>query len=206
MTGCRAPEDRLILAPSVFSHPRVPADFFDDPYPVHLDLGCGIGFFLCERSGMLPGVNFIGLDAKVERVARAARRCFLAGRGNVRLMTGWAEELLSTAFVAGAFEAVYVNYPDPWPKRRHHKNRMIQTATVPTIAGLLQPGGRLYFTTDHGEYAAWAVARIAGSGLFGTAGGIAPWPDDYPRTHFSRMMEKDGARPIFSSFTRLSCR
>jgi tRNA (guanine-N7-)-methyltransferase len=137
---------------------RVPAEAFDprtlkaDAAEVWLEIGFGGGEHLAAQAARAPDVLLIGAEPFQNGVASALRHVAGQGLGNVRLHDGDARDLL--ARLPGAcLDRVFILFPDPWPKARHHKRRLLQPATMALIADRLRPGGVLHAATDHMGYA-----------------------------------------------------
>jgi tRNA (guanine-N7-)-methyltransferase len=98
---------------------------------------------------------------------------------------------------------VFILFPDPWPKSRHHKRRIIQPEFLAELARLLKPGGRLRFATDWAEYAEWTLERVRASGLFrGPTGDPATPPADHLTTRYEEKKLGD-CSPVFLDFERV---
>jgi tRNA (guanine-N7-)-methyltransferase len=119
-----------------------------------------------------------------------------AGLTNVRVARGDALELLAQ-LPPGCLDAVLVFFPDPWPKARHHKRRLLQPAHVPLLRDRLAPGGTLHVATDWADYAHAALAALAADPLLVNAyAGFAPRRPSRPRTKFEQRGEEAG-REVF---------
>lgn len=119
--------------------------------PLHFEIGFGGGEHLAYRADMLPDHGFIGCEPFVNGVAQALTHVRDAALGNVRLHMGDALQVLSRV-PDGALSFVYLLHPDPWPKARHAKRRMMNDGPVEMIAAKLKPGGEFRFGTDHPVY------------------------------------------------------
>ena len=124
-----------------------------------LEIGFGGGEHLAEQAGRHPEVLLLGAEPFLNGAASALRHLDLRGLSNVRLHVGDARDLLARLPDA-SLARVFILFPDPWPKTRHHKRRLIRADTVAELARVLQPGGRLRFATDWADYADWALARL----------------------------------------------
>ena len=124
---------------------------FGQPAPLHFEIGFGGGEHLAERADMLPGHGFIGCEPFVNGVAQALTHVREKQLTNVRLHHGDALEVLSRV-PDGALSFLYLLHPDPWPKARHAKRRMMNDGPVDLFAAKLKPGGEFRFGTDHPVY------------------------------------------------------
>jgi len=144
--------DRLLPQIAVPAEGPVTAErLFGDARALHFEIGFGGGEHLAYRADLLPDHGFIGCEPFVNGVAQALVHVRDAGLGNVRLHMGDALDVLARV-PAGALSFVYLLHPDPWPKARHAKRRMMNDGPVELIAAKLKPGGEFRFGTDHPVY------------------------------------------------------
>jgi tRNA (guanine-N7-)-methyltransferase len=116
------------------------------------EIGCGHGHFLAAYAAAHPDRLCIGIDLVPERIARANRKRERAQLANVHFLRAEARDFLAALPDRARFSAIYILFPDPWPKRRHHKHRIMQAAFMQEIAARAGEGARLYFRTDHDPY------------------------------------------------------
>src|SRR5512141_1691745 len=141
----------------------VPADgeitsqrLFGDDRPLHLEIGFGSGEHLADRADMLPDHGFIGAEPFLNGVAAALALLRDKQLHNVRLWRGDALEVLQRV-PDGALSFLYLLHPDPWPKARHSKRRMVNDRPVDLFAAKLKPGGEFRLATDDPTYLTWAL-------------------------------------------------
>jgi tRNA (guanine-N7-)-methyltransferase len=108
---------------------------------------------------------------------------------------------------SGSIAAVYLLYPDPWPKRRHRKRRFISDESLKMLARAMAPGAQLRFATDIDDYAGWALARVMRSGVFRWTAECPsdwrqPWPE-WPSTRYEKKALLEGRRPVYLIFERI---
>ena len=139
---------------------------FGQPCPLHFEIGFGGGEHMAARADMLPDHGFIGAEPFINGVAQAL--VHVAGDhgaklplGNVRIHHGDALEVLQR-IPDGALSFAYLLHPDPWPKARHAKRRMMNDGPLNLIAAKLKPGGEFRFGTDHPVYLRWALMVMNG--------------------------------------------
>ena len=124
---------------------------------LEIDLGCGKGRFLLARAAKSPDVNFLGIDRMLRRIRKVDNRARRLDLDNVRLMRVEGYYAVAHLMPAAAVRTYYIFHPDPWPKARHAKRRMMNDGPVDLIAAKLRPGGEFRFGTDHAVYVRHAL-------------------------------------------------
>ena len=146
----------------------------------------------------------MGAEPFLNGVASALRHVDERGLANVRLHAGDARALMA-ALPDACLDRMIILFPDPWPKARHHKRRLVQDDFVAEAVRLLKPGGRLRFATDWADYADWALRRLTASPhlawLAETADDWCNPPADHVTTRYEEKRLGDCA-PVFLDFTR----
>jgi tRNA (guanine-N7-)-methyltransferase len=143
------------------------------------EVGCGHGHFLSAYAAERKDLEFIGIDIIRERIARADRKREQAQLGNLHFIHANARDFLETMPADACISAAYILFPDPWPKRRHHKNRLLEPNFLHALARRVGQGTRLYFRTDFEPYFAEAAETIAAQPDWKLLPG-APWPFEEP--------------------------
>lgn len=141
-----------------------PVDFgsvFGRSCPVEVELGCGNGRFLLEYGSAHPELALLGVERARVYGERGAARARRLGVANIRVVVTTAEEVLFRWLVPDSIQGVHVYFPDPWPKRRHHKRRILNSSVVARIAEVLTPGGLVRVKTDHPGAASWISGVLA---------------------------------------------
>jgi tRNA (guanine-N7-)-methyltransferase len=133
--------------------PAVFAPELAAPFALVLEIGFGRGEFLVELAREAPCAAHVGVDVSRKRVLKLARRLARLELGNVRLVCAPAETAVRELFATASLAAVWINFPDPWPKKRHHRRRLLQPPFVAELAQRLAPGASLHVATDHAGYA-----------------------------------------------------
>jgi tRNA (guanine-N7-)-methyltransferase len=177
---------------ALFGHPPDSA-----ARPLVLEIGCGMGEATIEQAAADPGRDYLGVDVHTPGLGNLLALARTRGLVNVRAAQGDAIELLRDLVKPASIDTIQVLFPDPWPKARHHKRRIIQPHIVALMRERLRPGGTLHCATDWAEYAEQMLAVLSNDpGLFNTADGYAPRPSWRPVTKFeSRALLAD--REIF---------
>jgi len=140
------------------------------PLRLHVDVGFGDGKFLTELARRDPGRAVVGVDLSFIRVLKLARRLSRFDLRNVRLLGVDAAWAVREAFEDASVESFWINFPDPWPKRRHRHRRLVEPAFVGELARRLMVGGSLHVATDHSDYAAAIQSALEGEPLLENAG------------------------------------
>lgn len=140
-----------------------------------LEIGSGHGHYLTGYSAANPTRVCVGIDVMLDRHARSERKRTRAQLSNLFFLRAAAEDFLAALPESLWLEDVLVLFPDPWPKRRHHKNRLIQPGFLDILASKALPGARLCFRTDHEEYFAFAREHVGAHPNWIIDPG-APWP------------------------------
>jgi tRNA (guanine-N7-)-methyltransferase len=118
--------------------------------PLHVDLGCGDGSFLCALAQRLPEKNFLGVERLLGRIRTSSRKA--AGLSNVRLLQMESSYAVRYLLFSESVETFYLLFPDPWPKRRHHGRRIVTPDFLNSVHGAIQENGVIYIATDHRDY------------------------------------------------------
>jgi len=178
----------------------------DVPLPLRLvvEIGFGRGEFLRHLAREAPDVAHLGVELSFKRVLKMARRIARTEERNVRLLEARGEEVLRDVLRDASVETFWINFPDPWPKKRHHRRRLLQAPLVAALARKLVPGGRLELATDHEEYAQ-AIDEVlrAERGLENALS--VPFARDVPgrlRTAYEEEWRREGRRLHFWSYRR----
>ncbi|MHC4561863.1 MAG: tRNA (guanosine(46)-N7)-methyltransferase TrmB [Planctomycetota bacterium] len=129
------------------------AEIFGNTRPVEIEIGTGKGTFLLARAKARPEANFLGIEYAKAYATYTADRFRRAQLTNIRMLRTEAASFFKTAVPAGSLQRVHIYYPDPWPKRRHNRRRLIQPQFVDIVRRTLAPGGQLIIITDHFDYA-----------------------------------------------------
>jgi tRNA (guanine-N7-)-methyltransferase len=152
--------------------------------PLVLEIGSGMGEATLAMAAADPGRIHLAAEIHTPGVANLLATVEERGLTNVRVAFGDALDLLRDRIAPAGLDAVHVFFPDPWPKSRHHKRRLIQPAHLALIRSRLRPGGTLWCATDWADYAAAMHAAVAADPVL--VGGYAPRPDARPVTKFEQ--------------------
>jgi tRNA (guanine-N7-)-methyltransferase len=163
------------------------AELFGRKAPVVAEVGFGMGETTARIAADNPGNDYLGVEVHGPGVGSLLKRVDEAGITNVRIVQHDAVEVMRHMIPESSLAAIHVFFPDPWPKKRHHKRRLLQADFVELAASRLAPRGILHVATDWQEYAEHVLAVLgACPALANTADGFAPRPSWRPETKFER--------------------
>lgn len=187
----------------------VPEDYFRKPEkeeisrggrPLEVDLGCGDGSFLMGMAEHFPEREFLGLERLLGRVRKVCKKATRRGLENARVLRLESRYFIEWLCPKETISRLHLLCPDPWPKMRHHRRRLVQIEFLEAARCALVPGGEFLFMTDHEEYFHWVEEKVEEFGKFERL----EWEEDsffYPKTDFQQQWESEG-----KSMWRLRCR
>jgi len=197
--------DELLPTLALPSKIKARADVATDKQALWLEIGFGGAEHLIAQAKANPDVRLIGIEPYLNGVAKALAGVEDYDLKNVLLERGDARLILQ-AMPDAILDRVFILYPDPWPKKRHHKRRLVQRDFVAELARLIRPGGRLRFASDIDHYQAWALAHILDDGHFAwTATRADDWraaPGDHVPTRYEGKAKKAGRPCVYLDFVR----
>ncbi|MEO5774162.1 MAG: tRNA (guanine(46)-N(7))-methyltransferase TrmB [Sphingomicrobium sp.] len=213
-TGHRLRVEQAALMDSLLPQLAVPAEgeisaatLFGDSRPLHLEIGFGSGEHLAYRADMLPDHGFIGAEPFLNGVASALVHIRDQRLANVRLWNNDALDVLRRV-PDGALSFVYLLHPDPWPKARHSKRRMVNDGPLRLIADKLETGGEFRLATDHPVYLEWSLMVM--ERWTGTFEWLAEKPSDFLEppggwieTRYGAKSRREGRRPYYLRYSKL---
>jgi tRNA (guanine-N7-)-methyltransferase len=145
-----------------------------------LEIGFGRGELLLDLADANPKRVYLGVEISRKRVEKVARRAEKRGLANVFLLHAPAEFALERVLTPGCVEECWINCPDPWPKKRHWRRRLVQAPLVELLAKALAPDAVLHVSTDHPGYRDWIADVFAAQDHFANLHAPAPWSDSPP--------------------------
>ena len=202
LPGTRLPaaDADWILRPDIMQRLDLRA-VFGNANPVEMELGAGDGSFLAQRAAAHPGRNFLGVERLLGRLRKLDRKARRAGLQNVRCLRLEAAYALEWMMPPGGLDVLHVYFPDPWPKRRHWKRRLINRPFALLAAAALSPGGRVYLRTDHPGYFEAILEAFAGLPEFGPT--TVPPDLEALETDFEREFRARGIPTHHAAFERM---
>lgn len=178
---------------------------FGNANPVHVEYCSGNGAWIASKAAENAKINWIAVEKKYERVKKIWSKIKNFNLNNLIVISG--EALLSTKyyFPSGSISAAYVNFPDPWPKSRHAKHRLIQPAFIQEVARILHHSGDLSLVTDAIDYSSQMIEVLVGSELFDSS---LPSPyyteevEDYGSSYFDQLWREQGRKIRYHHFQK----
>ena len=175
-----------------------PVMAFGRSAPLVVEIGSGVGEVVLASAAAHPQWDHLAVEVYRPGAAKTVLRADRAGLGNVRVLQADAAALLRTGLEPASVAEIRIFFPDPWPKARHHKRRLITPATLRDAAQVLSPGGVLRLATDWADYAASMLVAVESVPMLcnpyqgGPSGGYAPRWEGRPETHFERKGARQG--------------
>ena len=179
---------------------------FDNDHPLKLEIGFGMGSFLIEMSAQEPKSNFIGMDFYHKGIRKLMTRIKKLQLENIRMAYGDVRFKLPLLFRDGELETVYINFPDPWPKKRHIKRRLIKPDFVKLIGQKLAPEGQIHLATDSEPYANEMLEYFNSEPMFKNQDreeGFLESRVDFPKTKYEKNFINAGYKIYYLQYSRL---
>jgi len=205
--GQSALVDELLPALSVPADGPLDAErLFGDARPLELEIGFGAGEHLAGQAAMRPDHGFIGCEPFLNGVVGALGHIREDGLANVRVHMGDALDVLERLPDA-SLQRVYLLHPDPWPKARHAKRRMVNHGPLDLVAAKLKPGGEFRLGTDDPTYCRWSMMIMSQRRDFewqaSTAADFLTRPADWPETRYERKARRQGHEVWYFRYVRV---
>ncbi len=171
--------DSLSIRPDQWLEPVDFRSFFEHPErPFEIDLGCGKGRFLLARAAKFPEINFLGIDRMLNRIRKIDKKALRKSLSNIRLFRVDGYYAVTYLLPPSSVDTCYIFYPDPWPKGKHHHNRLFNEPFMNALARTLKPGGKLHASTDHLPYFEEIYALLKNDKRFEETGTFYPSEDE----------------------------
>tara|TARA_Y100000590_G_scaffold448140_1_gene584353 strand:+ start:87 stop:752 length:666 start_codon:yes stop_codon:yes gene_type:complete len=180
--------------------------FSESFFPLKLEIGSGSGEHIIKQAKTFPEQGFVACEPYLTGAAKLSRSIIKYNIKNIRLFVDDVRVLFDL-LPAGAFDTIYILFPDPWPKKRHHKRRLINSDTLDQMSRLLKVDGSLWFATDHKGYLLWTIQRISNHKNFFY--NLMPnryfysSPDGWEVTRYQAKANSNGLKSVFIEFKRV---
>lgn len=195
MSSCARTAEPHEFIPENYFRRHTAEDIFGNDHPLEIDLGCGDGTFLLEMAQHFPERNFLGVERLLGRVRGVCKRIQSLGLTNVKVLRLESHYTIEWLLEPSSVSRLHLLCPDPWPKAKHHKRRLVQQPFLTALHQALTPDGEFLFKTDHPDYFEWVCEEMDTFEKFHRL----PWPDDneegalfYPKTDFQQLWESQG--------------
>ncbi|MGB2402768.1 MAG: tRNA (guanosine(46)-N7)-methyltransferase TrmB [Akkermansiaceae bacterium] len=199
---CSRPPEPGEFMPTDFFRQHSSSEIFGNDKPLEIDLGCGDGSFLIEMAKHYPDRNFLGVERLLGRVRGVCKRIQELGLTNVKVLRLESQYTLEYLLEPHSVSRLHLLCPDPWPKARHHKRRLVQQDFLHILHQVLKPRGEFLFKTDYPEYHEWVLEQIQAyndaepeTAFFYSLS----WPEEneagcffYPMSDFQKLWEQQG--------------
>jgi len=197
------------LLPQILLKPEpgeLPSGYFETPTrEVWFEIGFGGGEHLAAQAAAHPKIGIIGAEPFVAGIAKLLSKIDETGIRNIRLYTEDAWDII-TALPDASLQKIFILFPDPWPKTRHHKRRFIQMETLDEFARVMKQGAELRFASDDKSYVSWALERFMAHAAFKwTADAAEDWQTravDWPETRYEAKAIAAGRACVYLSLRR----
>ena len=168
--------------------------------PLWLEIGFGGGEHLVHMGALYPQVQIIGAEPFVNGIAMLLGKIRAAGLSNLALHPGDVRDLFDVLPDACLSKA-FLNYPDPWPKARHHRRRFVTPGYLDALARVLAPGAEFRVATDIPDYMRQTLQEVPRAGFALVSHGPRPW-SDWPSTRYEQKALREGRAPDYATFRR----
>lgn len=186
-------------------HPLDWQEVFGNSNPLSLEVGFGNGKFLIEIAAVNPQINFFGIDFYHKGIRKLVTRINKLQIQNIRILYGDARERIPQIFEAGQLDSIFINFPDPWPKKRHIKRRLIKPNFISMLTSKVTPEGHIHLATDSEPYASEMMQYLSdATGLkncYGP-GKFREQREDFPQSKYERNFINAGEKIFYLEFQK----
>lgn len=180
---------------------------FGNTNPVHLEIGSGKGEFISQKCRVNREVNFVGIELNPHRITSIMKKLDLEYDTNVRLLNHYVDKEITKVIPKNSIPVIYIQHPDPWPKRRHFKYRLINQDFIDALNLLLAPGGRVEIATDHPGYSEWIIEHFKERKDFKSLfekGFTFEKQANHIETYFEEVKRAEGYEPRFMFYEKVT--
>lgn len=180
---------------------------FGNRHPLHIEIGSGKGEFLSQYAPLHPDWNFLGFELAEKRIRNILKKLSPEKHPNVRLLKLKVDACIAELLPPVSVQSVYIQHPDPWPKRRHFKRRLFQPDFLAALAMVMEPEAELHIATDHEEYAHWIAEMLDRQPEFVSLQSEpiqkTPSLQDHVSTWYEIEQRRQGFEPLYMLFKRI---
>lgn len=177
-----------------------PETLFGDDRPIWLEIGFGGGEHMVHMAARYPEIGILGAEPFINGVAMLLGKVRAAGVDNLRIYPGDARDIMDV-LPAGSIRRAFLNYPDPWPKRRHHRRRFVTPEHLNPLFRAMAPGAEFRVATDIQSYVRQTLQEAPRAGFTLTSLRAAAWPD-WLSTRYEQKALRENRCPTYMSFVR----
>jgi tRNA (guanine-N7-)-methyltransferase len=165
---------------------------------LHMEIGFGTGEHFVKRAEQSPEILFLGFEPFINGASRVIKEIKEKAIKNIRIYPGDVHDLLEF-FQDSAFNEIWILFPDPWPKKKHHKRRIINQDFLSLVSSKLKEKGNLIIATDHLDYSNWIIEHINKSEKFilKNADNIQEFPNDWIPSKYYQKATQKGLKPFY---------
>lgn len=194
--------DSSIIQPASWTQFLPLNEIFGSNGPLEVDVGCGKGRFLASRAKLNSLTNFLGIDRLLRRLRNVDRKIVCEGLSNVRLLRVEASYAIKHLLPLQAVSVFFFFFPDPWPKRKHHRRRLFSQSFLDSLHRTLLPGGHVHLATDHMNYFDNVYDMFGQDPRFSEMPAFKPSEEE--QTEFELLFRKQQARICRCSFQKIT--
>lgn len=182
-------------------------EIFKNDNPVHIEIGSGKGEFISQKCRENRLVNFVGIELNPHRITSILKKLDLNIDNNVKLLNHYVDKEIGKVIAKHSIPVIYIQHPDPWPKRKHHKYRLINQDFIDTLNLMLMPGGRVEIATDHPGYSEWIIEHFKERSDFISLfdnGFTFEKQTGHIETYFEEVKRAEGFEPRFMYYQKVT--
>lgn len=179
---------------------------FGNNNPVHIEIGSGKGEFISQKCRENREINIVGIELNPHRITSIMKKLDLEEDFNVKLLNHYVDKEITKVIKKHSIPVIYIQHPDPWPKRRHFKYRLINQDFIDALNLMITPGGRLEIATDHPGYSEWIIDHFSGREDFQSLfenGFTFEKQEGHIETYFEEVKRAEGYEPRFMFYKKL---
>jgi tRNA (guanine-N7-)-methyltransferase len=180
---------------------------FGNSNPVHIEIGSGKGEFISQKCRENRDINIVGIELNPHRITSIMKKLDLEEDFNVRLLNHYVDKDITKVIAKNSIPVIYIQHPDPWPKRRHFKYRLINQSFIDALNLMLTPDGRVEIATDHPGYSEWIIEHFASRKDFQSLfekGFTFEKQVGHIETYFEEVKRAEGFEPRFMFYKKVN--